>query len=149
MKIAPELIEELHLIKAGKVYYGAFARDDSDHAAVVVSIYNDTVNYFSITSSRNFIEGIQRNRDPEAIVELTEEETKLFFPDNPKKDWIYCGIANWQIKKYKDFAADYAAGKIRLVGNATEALFRRVIKAIRGSITYTHRNLVEMGLEEE
>lgn len=68
MKITPELIEKYHLIKAGNAYYGAFARDNSDHAAVVVSIYNDIVNYFSITSSKEFIEGIQRNREKNQFV---------------------------------------------------------------------------------
>lgn len=40
MTITPELIEQFHLIRVGGVYYGAFAKDDSDHAAIIAAIHN-------------------------------------------------------------------------------------------------------------
>jgi len=114
MKITPELVKHFNLVHTGGVYYGAFAKDGTDHAAIVVAIYNEKVHYFSITSSKNFIEA-RRYFDSEAVVELKPEETKLFFPENPKQDWIYCGSANWQTKFLDDFVNEVANETIKVL----------------------------------
>lgn len=145
MTITPELIEQFNLIRVGGVYYGAFAKDQSDHAAIVAAIYEDFVHYFSITSSKDFIDS-RKVFDPKAVVELEEAETRLFFPDNPKDDWIYCGSANWQIKSINDFMNDLSNGVIKVLPNAPEKLFKRVINAIKESITYSTEELKKMGI---
>lgn len=141
MTITPELIEQFNLVRVGGVYYGAFAKDETDHAA----IHDDTVHYFSITSSKDFIDS-RKVFDPKAVVELEAAETKLFFPDNPKDDWIYCGSANWQTKEFEIFKQDLADGIIRVLPNAPTALFERVIKGIKESITYSNDELKKMGI---
>jgi len=145
MTITPELIQQFNLIRVGGVYYGAFAKDETDHAAIIAAIHDKDVHYFSITSSKDFIES-RKLFDPNAVVELEEKETKLFFPDNPKHDWIYCGSANWQIKSFDVFMQELSGGSIKVLQNAPEALFERVIKAIKESITYSKDELQKMGL---
>lgn len=145
MIITPELIEQFNLIRVGGVYYGAFAKDETDHAAIIAAIHEETVHYFSITSSKDFIDS-RKHFDPNAVVELQESETKLFFPDNPKDDWIYCGSANWQTKKFEDFKQDLAKGVIKVLPEAPKSLFERVIKAIKESITYSNEELKKMGI---
>lgn len=145
MTITPELIAQFNLIHVGGVYYGAFAKDESDHAAIVAAIHYDFVHYFSITSSKVFIDS-RKLFDPKAVVELEESEKRLFFPDNPKDDWIYCGSANWQIKSLDDFKHDLEKGVIRVLSNAPDSLFERVIKAIKESITYSDDELRKMGI---
>ena len=145
MIITPELIEQFNLIRVGGVYYGAFAKDESDHAAIIAAIHEETVHYFSITSSKDFIDS-RKHFDPNAVVELLESETKLYFPENPKDDWIYCGSANWQTKQFEDFKQDLTKGVIKVLPNAPKSLFERVIKAIKESITYSSEELKKMGL---
>ena len=70
----------------------------------------------------------------------------MFFPDNPKDDWIYCGSANWQIKSINDFMNDLSNGVIKVLPNAPEKLFKRVINAIKESITYSTEELKKMGI---
>ena len=55
MTVSPELLQKFNALKAGKVYYGEFARDSSDHAAVVVAISNKKVHYFCFTSQEEVI----------------------------------------------------------------------------------------------
>ena len=145
MTITPELIEQFNLIRVGGVYYGAFAKDESDHAAIIAAIHEDTVHYFSITSSKDFIDS-RKIFDSKAVVELEESETKLFFPDNPKDDWIYCGSANWQIKSFESFKQDLANGIIKVLPNAPKSLYERVIKGIKESVTYSNDELRKMGI---
>ncbi len=145
MTITPELIEQFNLIRVGGVYYGAFAKDETDHAAIIAAIHEDKVHYFSITSSKDFIDS-RKIFDPNAVVELKKTETELFFPDNPKDDWIYCGSANWQKKDLENFKQDLAKGIIRILPNAPKSLYERVIKGIKESITYSNDELKKMGI---
>lgn len=145
MTITPELIEQFNLIRVGGVYYGAFAKDETDHAAIIAAIHENNVHYFSITSSKDFIES-RKLFDSKAVVELEEKETELFFPDNPKHDWIYCGSANWQTKSFEVFKQDLAEGNIKVLQTAPKALIERVIKGIKESITYSNDELKKMGL---
>ena len=50
MNISPELLQKFNTLKAGKVYYGEFAKDSSEHAAIVVTVHNEIVHYFCFTS---------------------------------------------------------------------------------------------------
>lgn len=92
MNISPELLKIFDSLKAGKVYYGDFARDGSSHAAVVISVYKGMVNYFCFTSQEQTIRRYLRN-DPLAGVSLTEEESGLFFRmEESRRSYIVVGV---------------------------------------------------------
>ncbi|MBQ6567368.1 MAG: hypothetical protein IJR93_08025 [Treponema sp.] len=145
MNISPELLKIFDSLKAGKVYYGDFARDGSSHAAVVISVYKGMVNYFCFTSQEQTIRRYLRN-DPLAGVSLTEEESGLFFPNGGKQTFIYCGRSNWGQLLEKTFLEYLSTGKITLRAELPEELFTRIKNALRNSRTLTQSNLLEIGL---
>lgn len=73
MTISPELLQKFSTLKAGKVYYGEFAGDSSEHAAVVVTVHKGMVNYFCFTSQELTVKRYAQ-KEPLAAVTLTKTE---------------------------------------------------------------------------
>lgn len=145
MKIPEELLRSFEALKAGKVYYGEFARDESSHAAVVISIRDSVVHYFCFTSQELTIKRYARN-DPLACVPLTREEADLFFKDSRKQTFIYCGRSNWGRISEQAFLKGLSDGRILLKAELPMPLFERIKAAICSSKTMTKVMLEEMGL---
>ena len=146
MKISPELLAKFELLKAGKVYYGDFAKDSSSHAAVVVTIHNDFVNFFCFTSQTITIERFKQ-KDPKATLELTKQEADLFFPNSEKDTYIYCGRSNWGKYSQTEFLELLSKGQISLKAELPDDLFMRIKKAIRESKTMTPNLIKDIGLD--
>lgn len=93
MQISSELLEKFNLLREGKVYYGEFTKDTSFHAAVVITMYNDRLNCFCITSSASYIKSVSKI-DKAAVIPLPKELVSRIFIEQQKESWIYCGRAN-------------------------------------------------------
>lgn len=145
MLVPENLIDKFGLVKKKNSYYGAFAKDGTDHVAIVVSIYNNTVHYFCITSSEDFINA-RLLSDPDAVVSLEMKETVIFFPNDTKKDWIYCGAMNWGQMPLDDFKRQLATGIINYINGVPDDLFEKIIDAIKASDTYSEEDLTTMGI---
>lgn len=145
MRISEELLQKFGSLRAGKVYYGEFARDESSHAAVIVTVHNSMVHYFCFTSQEITIKRYTKN-DPLASVSLTSEESDLFFKASGKRTFIYCGRSNWGQMSESAFLEGLSSGKITLRAELPAPLFERIKSAIRNSKTMTKPLLEEIGL---
>lgn len=144
MTISPELLQKFSTLKSGKVYYGEFAKDSSEHAAVVVSVHNGTVHYFCFTSQELTVKRYTQ-KDPLASVTLTKTEADLIFGEQSKQTFIYCGRSNWGQLYEKEFLQLLSNGSIKLKAELPPDLFERIKNAIRSSKTMTKTILNEIG----
>lgn len=145
IKICPELLEKYESLKAGKVYYGEFAKDTSLHGGVVLSVVDGIVHVFCITSSERFIQS-QRIYDPQSIVEVPSDIVNEVFSEQQKPSWVYCGKANHSVYSEKEFLSLLSEGKIAFKCTADDSFFEKVKNAVRNSVTYTSYDLSSMGV---
>lgn len=145
MNISPDLIQKFDSLKSGKVYYGELAKDSSEHAAVVVSVFNGMVNYFCFTSQELTIKRYT-DKDPKASVTLAREETNLFFPNSEKATYIYCGRSNLGQVSESEFLEKLSSGQFVLKCELPADLFERIKNAIKSSKTMTPKLLAQIGL---
>lgn len=137
--------EIFECLKSGKVYYGDLAKNDSSHAAVVVTILNGVVHYFCFTSQQETVKRYV-SKDPDAGVKLSDEERTLIFPESEKETFIYCGRANWCKKSETDFLQQLSTSQITLRAELPNSLFEKIKNAIKSSETFSVIQLKEMGL---
>ena len=145
MNISPELLQKFNTLKAGKVYYGEFAKDSSEHAAIVVTVHNEIVHYFCFTSQELTVKRYTQ-KDPLASVSLTKDESDLIFGAGSKQTYIYCGRNNWGHLYEKEFLQFLSSGRITLKAELPSDLFERIKTAIKSSKTMTKTILDEIGL---
>lgn len=145
MTISPELLQKFNMLKADKFYYGEFAKNSSEHAAVVVTVHNGTVHYFCFTSQELTVKRYSQ-KDPLAAVILNKSEFDLIFGGQSKQTYIYCGRSNLGHLSENEFIKLLSSGKIKLKVELPETLFERIKNAIKNSKTMTKSILDEIGL---
>ena len=145
MNIPVELLQKYNGLKAGKVFYGEFAKDGSPHAAVVVTIHDGMVNYFCFTSQKLTIKRYNQT-DPLASITLTDEEARNIFPDSVKTTYIYCGKSNWGRIPEEGFFRKLSSGVFNLKTEVSADLFERIKSAIKSSKTMTPKLIELLGL---
>ena len=146
MQISSEFLEKFNLLKEGKVYYGEFARDTSFHAAVVITMHNNRLNCFCITSSASYIKSVSKI-DKAAVVPLSKELVSRIFVEQQKESWIYCGRANLKTISKKEFLDLLSKNKISFRDEVSPDFLKQLQNAIRSSITYSKQMLSDLGLE--
>lgn len=147
MKIQSDLLERFSSIQVGKIYYGALAKDESDHAAVIFYKTDKIVNYFCITSEERTVKFF-RKKDPLAVVELDEELIKTVFKETAKPSWIYCGQSNLGYISYTDFIKKLSEGQITFETEMDKETFDKVITAIKNSKTFSKQQKQIWGIEK-
>ena len=145
MQIAPEILEKFNFLKEGKVYYGEFARDTSFHAAVVITMHDERLNCYCISSSKAYIESVSKF-DKSAVVKVPETLVSQIFKEYQKDSWIYCGKANLKTIEKTDFLALLSTNKISFREEVSADFLAKLKKAVKSSITYSKQMLVELGL---
>ena len=133
------------MLKEGKVYYGEFAKDNSFHAAIVITMHNDRLNCFCITSSKKYIDSISKV-DKLAVVKIPESLVKKIFPDGQKESWVYCGKANLKTFEKQDFLDLLSKNIISFKDEIPDELLNQLKEAVRSSITYSKQMLAELGV---
>lgn len=147
MRIAVDILEKFNSLKEGKVYYGEFARDTSFHAAVVITMHNDRLNCYCISSSKSFIDSVSKY-DEKAVVKLSDVLVGKIFSEQRKESWIYCGKANLRTISRKDFLDMLSKRKISFREEIAEDFLSELKNAIRSSVTYSKRDLENLGLQK-
>lgn len=145
MNIPVELLQKYNGLKAGKVFYGEFAKDGSPHAAVVVTIHDGMVNYFCFTSQKLTIKRYSQT-DPLASITLTDDEARNIFPNSAKSTYIYCGRSNWGMIPEEEFLRKLSSGVFILKTEVSADLCERIKFAIKSSKTMTPKLIDMMGL---
>ncbi|MBD5434638.1 MAG: hypothetical protein HDR35_10175 [Treponema sp.] len=145
MQIAVGILEKFNSLKEGKVYYGEFARDTSLHAAVVITMHNDRLNCYCISSSKSFIDSVSKY-DEKAVVRVSDLLVDRIFSEQHKESWIYCGKANLKKISRKDFLDMLSKGSISFREEVSDNFLAELKDAVRNSVTYSKKDLEELGL---
>lgn len=145
MNIPVELLQKFQSLKAGKVFYGELAKDGSPHAAVVVTIHNEMVNYYCFTSQELTIKRYNQS-DPLASVRLSEAEARNIFLDSSKTTYIYCGKSNWGRIPEDEFLKKLSTGVFSLKSEISVELFEKIKSAVKNSKTMTPKLIKVLGI---
>lgn len=146
MTIPLSILKKHYPIKSVNVYFGSFAKDGSNHIAIVFYVNNDVVYHFCVSSKEK-----TRNRfdrcDSLAIIDLTPQEQDLFFDKRTPISFIYCGKENLGEMFIDEFYSKLSKKEIVFKKNIEQVtLFSKIILSVKNSDSYSEADLIKLGV---
>jgi len=144
MNLPVEILKKMYPLEPGGVYWGGFAHDGSNHMAILIHVTETKAFLFCIDSQDGTRKHFSRI-DKDAVVCLTTDEQRIYFSDNGKTSFLYCGKAGICQRKISDFYQGLSDRSIVVKEKASVALTERVLRAIDQSITLSQQDKVDLG----